>query len=111
MQYVAYRRIFTDMDSDWFQRLENAIRASGKPLRAVSLEAGLAETYVFQMLRHKKQPSVDKFLAICAAVNVSPIEILTGVRRDREIDQIEAMFAQMPEKQRQAFLAMLESMG
>lgn len=80
-------------------------------MRAVSLDAGLADTYVFQMLRHNKQPTVDKFLAICRALNVSPVEILTGVKRDPSLDQIDALFADMPRKKRAAFLAMLEAMG
>lgn len=80
-------------------------------MRAVSLEAGLAETYVFQMLRHNKQPTVDKFLAICRAVPVSPVEILTGVKRDPSLDQIDALFSHMPQNRRAAFLAMLEAMG
>ena len=66
-------------DDSWRQRLRGAIEQSGKSLRAVSLSAGCAASYVHGMLEAGKEPTLDKLLAVCDAVPVSPIYVILGV--------------------------------
>ncbi len=63
----------------WRDRLTAAITKSGKSLRAVSLEAGLGPGYVHSILKDDKDPTIDRLLAVCDAVPVSPIHVLLGV--------------------------------
>lgn len=98
------------MNDDWFERLLKAIDEHPDSRRAISLRAGLADTYIHQMTTYRKQPSVERFLAICDAIEKDPIEILTGVKHDLETGQLIRRFGAMSAAQRAAFLQMLEAM-
>ncbi len=65
--------------NQWRDRLRQAIKASGKSMREVSLAAGAAAGYVHGMLEADKDPTIDKLLAVCDAVPVSAIFVLYGV--------------------------------
>lgn len=52
---------------------------SGKSMRAISLAASAAPGYVFGILESDKDPSIDKLLAVCDAIPVSPLYIILGV--------------------------------
>ena len=60
----------------WQGRLHAAIEGSGKSRRAISIEAGLAHGYVHSVLVDGKEPTVSRFLAICAAIPADPAQIL-----------------------------------
>lgn len=97
------------MEKDWYARLIKAIENDGSSLRSLSLKAGLSDTYIHHMVKYEKQPTVDKFIAICSAINKDPAEIITGVKSSPELAKAIQMFAAMPPDQRKAFLAMLET--
>lgn len=97
------------MNDDWFERLIKAIDEHPDSRRAISLRAGLSDTYIHQMITYRKHPSVERFLAICDALNKDPVEILTGVKQDLETGRLIRRFALMPPAQRSAFLQMLET--
>jgi lambda repressor-like predicted transcriptional regulator len=99
------------MDDRWLTRLKQAIRdaaQNGRSMRSISIEAGLSVNYVDQLMKGS-QPTVEKFIAICEALNKDPAEMLTGVKSDAETAKAVRMFAAMPPDQRKAFLAMLET--
>lgn len=101
--------IFSFMENEWFERLVAAVEACEDSKRAISLRAGLSDTYAFHMISKKRPPTVKSFLAICAAINIDPSEILTGVKRDAETGRALQLFGSLPSEQRRAFLDMLAS--
>lgn len=75
-------------DSAWFDRLLTLIEASktaGKDYKEISLAAGLGQNYVQQMVKERKQPTVDKFLAIMNVLGKSKVGfVLTGAEISEE---------------------------
>jgi lambda repressor-like predicted transcriptional regulator len=113
--YSANRRTafkLGGMISGWFDRLKAQIKKAqedGRSLRAISMSAGLNGHYLTHMFRKDTPPTVENFFSICEALGKDPVEILTGVKSDAETAKAVRMFAAMPEGQRKAFLAMLET--
>ncbi len=56
-------------------------------MRALSLASGLNPNYVGDMM-DGAQPTVKKFLAICDALGISPIEILYGEVLTQEVREL-----------------------
>lgn len=80
------------MDATWRDRLSDAIAASGKSRRAVSLGAGLAASYVHGVLVEGKEPTIGNLAAICDAVPVSLAYVLYGHQiSDEDLSIISAM--------------------
>jgi len=65
-------------DDEWRPRLEAAVGGDGRSLRDISLAAGLSHGYLHGILRNGKEPTLDRFIRICAEVNVSLTHVLTG---------------------------------
>src|SRR5262245_40646477 len=53
---------------NWRVRLVAVVEADGRPLRKISLVAGLSENYLWELLNSWKEPSVGTFSALCAAL-------------------------------------------
>lgn len=99
------------MEKDWFARLVEAIDEHPDSRRTISERSGMASSYVQHMIKYGKQPSVENFLAVCAAIGRDPVEILTGVRRDEDLARLLKLFGAMPEAQRRAFLDYLDTLS
>lgn len=92
------------------QRLKDAIDEAGKSARAVSLAAGLGPGYVHSILKEGKDPTIERLMAVCKAVPVSPVWILYGLDVEPEdVDIIRAM-RDSPET-RDGILAILRARG
>lgn len=66
-------------DDGWRERLKDALKASGKSMREVSLAAGAGAGYLHGVLEVGKDPTVEKLLAVCQAIPVSALYVLYGV--------------------------------
>ncbi len=97
------------MSEDWFNRLVVAVNNCGKSKRAISLDAGLSETYVHQMVRYEKVPTVDKFMRICDSIGVNSVEILTGGAPAQHSPHLSKLFSLLSEQTQDALLTMLET--
>jgi len=64
--------------NNWKVRLLEIIEKSGRTQKDISVEAGLGRAYLYGVCREGKEPSVENFLAICKALNVSPAFVLFG---------------------------------
>tara|TARA_R110000822_G_scaffold62916_9_gene154866 strand:- start:2191 stop:2781 length:591 start_codon:yes stop_codon:yes gene_type:complete len=65
--------------TDWRTNLLKALREAGMTMKDVSLAAGLNHSAISEWLGSKKKaPSIENFLAACAAIGVSPVTILGG---------------------------------
>lgn len=98
------------MKKDWFKRFEAAIRNSGRSLRDISLAADARPGYLHDVFKKEQDPGVTRFLAVCDAAGVSPIEILTGVQSSPKIEKIEKLFSALSPDQQNAFLELFEKL-
>lgn len=90
----------------WKERLQEAIDADGRSLRDVSLAAGLSHGYLHGILRDNKEPTLDRFIKICNALNVSVTYILLGARVSPATEKIVSLLESDPAA-RDAVLALL----
>jgi transcriptional regulator with XRE-family HTH domain len=93
-------------NEDWRIRLEQALKDSGRSGNAVSVEAGCAPNYLHGVLSKNKEPTLDRFLRICRALNVSPTYVLTGSRISPGTEAVVTALESYPEK-RAAILALI----
>lgn len=69
------------MNDEWFQRLiaeAQKAQEEGRSLRSISLEAGLNAQYLQHMITKQAQPSIPKLKAICDALGIDWMKLLTG---------------------------------
>lgn len=68
-----------DMETNgWRGRLTQAIENSGRSQRSICLEAGLADTFLRDILKRKQSPSIDRLLALAKVLDVSPSWLISG---------------------------------
>jgi hypothetical protein len=101
---------FGGMKDAWFKRFVSAIDACGKSYREISLAAKLRPGYLHDVITKNQDPSVTRFMAICQAAGISPLYVLLGIERTPDLDELETIFSQMDEAQREAFLSLLDKM-
>ena len=94
--------------ADWRERLDRTISERGETMRSASLKAGLGHNYIHGILKEGKDSTVDRLLAICKALNVSPAFILLGQDAPPEAEALLLLMQNSPER-RQAILALLRS--
>lgn len=75
-------------DDAWRKRLEAAVAADGRSLRDISLEAGLSHGYLHGILRHGKEPTMDRFIKICQEIGISVTFALSGVHISPSAEKI-----------------------
>jgi hypothetical protein len=90
----------------WRIRLAQALADSGRSANAVSTDARCAPNYLHGLLTQGKEPTLDRFLRICRALNVSPSYVLTGSQVTRDTEAVVAALEDHPEK-RAAILALI----
>ncbi|WP_097071600.1 helix-turn-helix domain-containing protein [Rhodobacter maris] len=97
----------TNTEEPWRTRLREAIEASGKSQRAISLESGCGAGYLNAVFKEGKDPTVNKLLAICAAIPVSATWVLYGANvTDEDLELLEIM--QASPRAREAVLTLLK---
>lgn len=62
----------------WRNRLDDAVKASGRSRRAISLAAGFAENYLIMVIDKGRNPSVENLVDLCSAIGVSPVWVILG---------------------------------
>ncbi|MFN7002208.1 MAG: hypothetical protein ACK4NW_02115 [Roseinatronobacter sp.] len=91
---------------DWRTRLADAVAASDLSKRAISLAAGGGPGYVHSVLTEGKDPTVERLMALCKVLGVSPAFILYGLDIEEEDAEVIAAMRDDPET-RNAVLALL----
>ncbi|OMP69950.1 transcriptional regulator [Agrobacterium tumefaciens] len=82
--------------ADWRARLQDALEASGKSAREVSLAAGKGPGYVHSILKEGKEPTVDNLIAICSVLNVSLSQVIYGIEMSAETAEILSLLENSP---------------
>ena len=72
------------MTTGWRKRILDLIEATpGLTMKALSLRAGMSDTFVRDILKRDRSPSIDHFVAIANALGVPPMRLLYGDDRFR----------------------------
>lgn len=66
-------------NAPWRERLQEAVDKHDMSKRAISLAAKAGAGYVHSILSEGKDPTVEKLMAVCDVIGVSPTYILYGV--------------------------------
>lgn len=93
-------------DEPWRIRLQAAIDRDGRSFRDISISAGLSHGYLHGVLSDGKEPTLDRFMKVCAELGVSATYILLGVNVSAETEEIVRALEANPGK-RAAILALL----
>jgi transcriptional regulator with XRE-family HTH domain len=92
------------MNNKWRDRLRQAIEASGKSMRAVSLESGASPGYLFDILDNGREPSISKLMAMAETLGVSATWLLLGTEMGPQEEELVRLYAKLPDAQRRAIL-------
>lgn len=96
-----------DMSGEtWRDRISAAAKRDGRSLRDISLAAGLSHGYLHGILRDSKEPTLDRFARICAALDLSLTYALMGYDVSPETEALISEIEGSPTK-RAALLALL----
>lgn len=91
----------------WRERLADALKASGKSKRAVSLATGMGAGYLHSVLAEGKDPSVDNLAKVCEVIGVSMTQVLYGFDISPETERL-MRAAEASKETRDHLLALLE---
>ena len=83
---------------DWRSRLTDALKASGRSMRDVSLACGLAPGYLFGILKEGKEPTVENAMKVCRELGVSFSYVTLGVSMTPEQEELLQLLEQNPER-------------
>lgn len=87
------------MQQGWRDRLETAVKADVRSMRAISVACGFGPNYLSEVLTGKKEPGIIKLLRICQELGVSAAQIITGADVSPQAEEMLAILAGLPEKQ------------
>lgn len=80
----------TDAETaEWRRRLIEAVAASGRSMRSISLAAGCGPGYLHSICHEEKSPNVENLLGVCRVLGVSTPYILHGI--DISEDEVELL--------------------
>lgn len=93
-------------DNGWRDRLRKAL--GNRSMRSVSLKAGLGPSYVHEILKTTKDPSIVNLQKICEVLGVSFTYISVGVVLSPEQERLAQIYLSLSEADRELFLRMAE---
>lgn len=92
----------------WRGRLKQALDASGKSGRSVSIAAGAGAGYVHSILVEGKDPTIERLMAVCQQIPVSLPWVLYGVEVTPEDLELLSTMKESPEA-RDAVITLLRA--
>src|SRR5690606_31299131 len=96
-------------DKAWRERLKQAVKRDGRSYRAISMAANLHETAVWELLNPKKEPGIDKVVAVATEIGVTVGWIFDGIELSPESERLLKAWGRMSKDEREAFLEFVES--
>lgn len=96
-------------DAAWRRRLAEAVQASGKSKREVSISAGMGAGYVHSILSEGKDPTVQNLIRICDQIGVTVSHILYGYDLTPENEELLRLLKDATPEVREALIRLLRS--
>lgn len=93
-------------------RLRDARESLGLSQEAVAARAGLNTSYLSQIERGKKAPSMDVFVRLATAVNLTLAELFAdqeGSTPSLDVREVERLLEAVPDERRPALLALIRA--
>ena len=87
------------------QRLVDAVAASGKTPRSLSIMAGLGPNYLAQMQLRGTSPTIKALIALCNVLDISLIYVISGTEFAPGVDELLELFSKMDEKTKELLLS------
>lgn len=97
-------------DGAWRRRLSEAIAASGKSQREISLAAGMGAGYVNSLFKENKDPTIENLMKVCAVVGVSLSYVLYGYQISAETEEILQLLEDASPEERVGLLTLLRGL-
>lgn len=94
----------------WRERLFAAIEQDKRSDRALSQAAGLGPNYIHQMRQRGTAPTLDAATKLCAVLDLSLVQLLTGLRLDAEGEEFVRFAADRSAEERRHLLELLRMM-
>lgn len=89
------------IDPNWWERLEEAIKLDGRAKSAISREMGRGNSYIQQLITERKCPSVENLMKICDTINADFIYIVTGHKLDADFIEYCFRFEDLSKKDKE----------
>lgn len=96
------------IETTWLDRLIEAVDASGRSMRDISLGAGFGHAYLREVIELGKEPRLGSLLAICAELNISVHWVLTGLPVSDEAERLVHLMAHLSPERQEEILHFLE---
>lgn len=93
------------MEEGWLNRLKEAVEKDGRSWRAISRAAKAGPNYLGEVLAGKV-PTIERFMRICEALDVSASYILTGVDLGAEDEEFLSVLADLSDEQHATLLSL-----
>lgn len=98
------------MNETWFNRLAEAIEADPRSMRRLSMEAGVGENFVSQMIKDRKEPGIEKVMSILDKLGAAAaLYVILDLRIEDGDDQFLEMVLKADSGQRRQILGILEA--
>lgn len=91
-------------DDEWRERLREAVDASGRSMRNISLKAGLSEGYVHSILGEGNDAKIANLIKICDELGVSITQIMYGFEMTADAAEMLRVYANLSEGSKAAVL-------
>lgn len=95
----------------WLTRLIGEIERSKRSMRSISLDAGLGENYIQQMIGVEgKDPGFDSVAKICDTLNISITYLVTGAQMSHFEEEVLFLLASLDDRSKNSLLVFLRSL-
>jgi hypothetical protein len=95
--------------TNWKQRLADGVKASGKSMRKISLDAKLGAGYVNSILNENKDPTIGNLARICEAANLSLYYVLVGADISPQDEDLLTLLLKADDQVKESVLTLLRN--
>lgn len=106
-------RATTDrMESDWFQRLDEAIKRDGRSMRRISAEAGYGPNFLQQTLKHGRDMGAGKLMDVLEVLGPGvSYYVLTGIEMTEEDYEALTVLSSLTPSVRHSALQLIQTLA
>lgn len=100
-----------EMKTGALDRLITAIQADGRDFKALSLAAGLGQNYVQQLVKDRKEPTLERLAAVLTVLGrASALYVITGVEMTAEDEQLLQVATTLSDEQKRSAIHFFQTL-